>query len=618
MPNPMMRRVNWSITTSTQCVRRLSDSQRNRSTLHKLFECIRTEMRKGSPEGYNAENGYSQPARKPETGEPYERQPLYRIRCTQEKYQLLREDCRRDHRGRRHATSEAPGATGVGRETAGAVARRDGSNAVQRMDLRYVETLRCRVANGTSGDDEGDRRIQEEERQAGRAENRGPGALQSVASMLRGAEGNPRAAADAALPQPGGGAGGAHEEQDERAAHGGGSRVQQTASAREGILPRIAGHHRRSAGIGKGSVAAESRSAGDVSDDAVAIAGPAAETAATGQARDGADEHSRSGRSDGSHLGAGSGRPAAIPLGGGCGELLRADFGVGLIGRPTKAGADLETAQRALANSAGRGGEAGAAVEPAIGSDPRAGSPARTPQSGDPGGGTQAGGLSVSRGQIRKTIRNPHDCGNRRAACTGGGGGVKNPNPGFTVGPPFPAQSIVGNLRRRSRVRYAAPNYGAPLTPALDSQEKSLRRGKGGLWDIRTHSCPTAQRFVSDPLAVPSLRRTARRSFSSRCAIKTVSRPAGSASLKFNLRGRRYAVPANGCLVTLMRWPNLQRIQFGKSVQTVNPATVASPEILPISPRRCVFPPDKSLSWMSFAWPRTVSQDGPPDPDSGL
>src|SRR6516225_9422056 len=184
-----------------------------------LFECIRTEMRKGSPEGYNAENGCSEPARKPQTGEPYERQPLYRIRCTQEKYQLLREDRRRDHRGRKHAASDAPGATGVGTEAAGAVARRDGSNAVQRMDLRYVETLRCRVANGTSGDDEGDRRIQEEERQAGRAENRGPGAVQSVASMLRGAERNPRAAADAALPQPSGGAGDAHAEQDERAAH---------------------------------------------------------------------------------------------------------------------------------------------------------------------------------------------------------------------------------------------------------------------------------------------------------------------------------------------------------------------------------------------------------------
>src|SRR5215468_4020376 len=463
----MIRRVNWSITTSTQCVSRLSDSQRNRSMLHKLFECIRTEMRKGPPEGYNAENGYSQSARKPETGEPNERQPLYRIRCTQEKYQLLREDCRRDHHGRGHAASDAPGATGVGTEAAGAVARRDGSNAVQRMDLRYVKTLRCRVANGASGDDEGDRRIQEEERQAGRAENRGPGALPSVAGMLRGAEGNPRTAADAALPQPGGGAGGAHEEQDERAAHGGGSRVQQRASAREGILPRIAGHHRRSAGIGKGSVAPESRSAGDVSDDTVAIAGPAAERAATGQARDGADEHSRSGRSDGSYLGAGSGRPAAIPLGGGCGELLRADFGVGLIGRQTKAGADLETAQRALTNSAGGGGEASAAVESAIGSDPRAGGPARTPQSGDPGGGTQTGGLSVGRGQIRKTIPNPHYSGNRRAACTGGGGGVKNPNPGFTVGPPFPALSIVGNLSRRSRVRYAAPNYGAALDHRL-------------------------------------------------------------------------------------------------------------------------------------------------------
>src|SRR5215471_13264136 len=148
-----------------------------------LFECIRTEMRKGSPEGYNAEKGYSQPARRPQTGEPNERQPLYPIRCTQEKYQLLREGRRRNHRGRRHAASDAPSGTGGGRETAGAVARCDGSNAVQRMDLRCVETLRCRVANGTSGDDEGDR----QERPAGRAENRGPGALPSVASMLRGA-----------------------------------------------------------------------------------------------------------------------------------------------------------------------------------------------------------------------------------------------------------------------------------------------------------------------------------------------------------------------------------------------------------------------------------------------
>src|SRR5499427_8485423 len=83
----------------------------------------------------------------------------------------------------------------------------------------------------------------------------------------------------------------------------------------------------------------------------------------------------------------------------------------------------------------------------------------------------------------------------------------KKPKPGIHGRPPFPAQSIVGNLSRRSRVRYAAPNYGAPLTTASGSQEKSLRRGKGGLWDIGSQSCPTAQRFVSDPPAVPRWRR---------------------------------------------------------------------------------------------------------------
>src|SRR5215471_7248840 len=82
-------------------------------------QCIRTEMRKGSPEGYNAENGCSEPARKPQTGEPYERQPLYRIRCTQEKYQLLREDRRRDHRGRKHAASDAPVRYGSGQRSGG-------------------------------------------------------------------------------------------------------------------------------------------------------------------------------------------------------------------------------------------------------------------------------------------------------------------------------------------------------------------------------------------------------------------------------------------------------------------------------------------------------------------
>ncbi len=35
-PKPTMRRVQWSITTSTQCVRRTADSHRNKSRLHRL------------------------------------------------------------------------------------------------------------------------------------------------------------------------------------------------------------------------------------------------------------------------------------------------------------------------------------------------------------------------------------------------------------------------------------------------------------------------------------------------------------------------------------------------------------------------------------------------------
>jgi hypothetical protein len=36
MPNPMILRVYWSITTNTQCVRKVADSHRNKSTLHRL------------------------------------------------------------------------------------------------------------------------------------------------------------------------------------------------------------------------------------------------------------------------------------------------------------------------------------------------------------------------------------------------------------------------------------------------------------------------------------------------------------------------------------------------------------------------------------------------------
>src|SRR5690348_165231 len=64
-------------------------------------------MRKGSPEGYNAEIGLAEPTQRPQTGEPNERQrhPLYRIRCPQENHQLLRQRGRRRNRGGRQAAS---------------------------------------------------------------------------------------------------------------------------------------------------------------------------------------------------------------------------------------------------------------------------------------------------------------------------------------------------------------------------------------------------------------------------------------------------------------------------------------------------------------------------------
>src|ERR1035437_8646691 len=111
-------------------------------------------MESGSPEEYNAETGLAEPAQKTQSGEPNEHQPFYRIRCAQEKRQLLREGCRRDHRGRRQTASDARGVAAVGREAPGALARRHGSDAVQRLDLRHVETPLCRTANGAPGADE--------------------------------------------------------------------------------------------------------------------------------------------------------------------------------------------------------------------------------------------------------------------------------------------------------------------------------------------------------------------------------------------------------------------------------------------------------------------------------
>src|ERR1022692_2857006 len=376
-----------------------------------LFECISMVLQSGSPEGYNAETGFCEPAQKPQSGEPYEHHTLYRIRRSQEKHQLLRQDCRRQDHRRGQTAGHAPSAAGVGTEAHGTLARGDGSDTVQQLDLRRTETLCRRTADGEPLDDESHRRGQEEERPTGCPQDRRPGALQSAAGLLCGSAGDARSETVAALPEPGGGAGGADEEPNERSVDGSGSGIQQTTTARGQVFQRAAGPVGRSAGIGEGSVAAEPWGAGDVRLDAAPAARPITERSSAGEAGEPAEEHPRRGRGDGADIGTGDLRPAAVPLHRGRGELLRIDLGAEVVGRQTAAGADQQATQRAFADGADRGGETGAAVEQTVGRTARAGTEARRSQPGDLGGGAEAGSVFVGGGQIGQAVRGAQPAG---------------------------------------------------------------------------------------------------------------------------------------------------------------------------------------------------------------
>jgi hypothetical protein len=116
-----------------------------------------------------------------------------------------------------------------------------------------------------------------------------------------------------------------------------------------------------------------------------------------------------------------------------------------------------------------------------------------------------------------------------------------------------------------SRVRSAAPKTGAPWTPAGRSAGGPVATGGSG--GKTTTACRVRHNYALPAIHRPflAITGTATRRLASSCATPSVSRPAGS--LKLNLRGRPCAVPANGCLVTLtlMRWPNPQRIASSKS-----------------------------------------------------
>src|SRR5579864_268815 len=172
-------------------------------------------MERGSPRGYIAETGGGErPAQKPQKGEPHERPLLYRIRRSQEKCELLREDGQwRDCAGGQ-VGGPARGAAGVGSGASTTLAGCDGSDTVQRLDLRYPEALRAAVGHGASGADEGHHRGQEEERSPRRPHHCRPVALQPAARLLRVVAADARSAAAAALSPSGGGRVGAHAEQD--------------------------------------------------------------------------------------------------------------------------------------------------------------------------------------------------------------------------------------------------------------------------------------------------------------------------------------------------------------------------------------------------------------------
>src|SRR5450631_849824 len=280
-------------------------------------------MKNGSPDGQIVETSQPKPAQKPQSGEPNEHPSLYRIRRSQEKYQLLCEEGRRRHRGREQTAGYSRCPPPMGGEAPGAVAGSHGSDSVQRLDLRHLQALCGRAANGASGDDESHRRIQEEERPVGCPKDSRPGALQSVAGMLGGAAGNPRTATDAALSQHGGKTDGADEEQDEWTADGSRRGVQQAAVAQQEIFHRIGGHAPRGARFSESIAAAEPGSAGDVRRNPKANRGAVAKTSVIDRKGEAAAEHTGSGRCDVADMGTGGGRSAAVLFDRKRGELLR-------------------------------------------------------------------------------------------------------------------------------------------------------------------------------------------------------------------------------------------------------------------------------------------------------
>src|SRR2546422_1495039 len=116
----------------------------------RLYECI-SEMKKGSRSGYDAETGEESAGSESSLGEPYDSLSLYRIRRSQENYQHLRQDRGRRDCGRRQPAGATRDPAAMGFGAAATLAGSDGSDLVQRGDLRHAEALRRAAGDGASG-----------------------------------------------------------------------------------------------------------------------------------------------------------------------------------------------------------------------------------------------------------------------------------------------------------------------------------------------------------------------------------------------------------------------------------------------------------------------------------
>src|ERR1700687_1682549 len=94
--------------------------------------------------------------------------------------------------GQRAGATRGIAAMGLG--AAAALAGSDGSDLVQRLDLRHAEALRRAVGDGASRQNESHQRGQEEERHPRRPHHCRPGTLQSFTGLLCGPATDPRTA----------------------------------------------------------------------------------------------------------------------------------------------------------------------------------------------------------------------------------------------------------------------------------------------------------------------------------------------------------------------------------------------------------------------------------------